>query len=78
MAEHSPAYDSKSNGFVERAVQTLEGQIRNLEAALEDRNGWKIPTTHAVVHWLLRHALYLNTKYHLGNDTSALARARGP
>ena len=33
--EHSPVRDSQSNGLVERAVQTLEGQVRTMLLALE-------------------------------------------
>lgn len=37
MSETSAAHDSKSNGFVERAIPIVNGQLRALKAALEDR-----------------------------------------
>ena len=37
MQEHSPVGDSKSNGLVERSVQTIQGQIRAMRSALESR-----------------------------------------
>ena len=45
MIEESPAYDSRSNGSVERGIQTVQGQIRAIKDAFEARyknmfRGW--------------------------------------
>ena len=36
MTEESPVKDSQSNGFIERSIQTIEGQVRTLKLALEN------------------------------------------
>ena len=41
MMEHSPAYVSKANGSIERALQNVEGQTRTLKTALESRTSTK-------------------------------------
>ena len=68
VPEHSHVGESQSNGMTERAVQLVEDQARVLKAALEDRLGCAVPLTHAVMHWLIRHAAYLLTKFHVGGD----------
>ena len=55
-------------GGAERAVQLVENQARTLLSALEDRLQWEIPAEHAIMHWLIRHAAYLLTKFHIGAD----------
>ena len=42
MIEHSPVGDSKSNGCIERTIQSVEGQIRTLRSATQSRIGAKI------------------------------------
>ena len=50
--ENSPAYDSKSNGMIERANQAVEGQVRTLKLALEARIGRRlIPMTASFHGW---------------------------
>ena len=39
MRESSAVGDSKQNGFIERAIQQIEGQIRTLRDALETNMG---------------------------------------
>ena len=40
MKEHSPVGSSASNGLVERAIQSVQGQVRVLKLALEGR--WSV------------------------------------
>ena len=40
IMEESPVEDSQSNGFIERAIQEVQGQIRATKSALEAR--WDI------------------------------------
>ncbi len=42
VVEESPVQSSGSNGVVERAVQEVEGQIRVMFLALQDRLGFKV------------------------------------
>ena len=37
IMEESPAYEHRSNGEVERAIQTVQGQVRTLKSAMETR-----------------------------------------
>ena len=39
IMENSPAHSSKSNGVIERGVQTIQGMVRTLRSAIE-RGGW--------------------------------------
>ena len=49
MIEESPVKSSGSNGRIERAVQTIEGQIRVMKSALEGRLGKKVDAERRVV-----------------------------
>ena len=53
MPEQSPVGGSQSNGFLERAIQTVEDQIRTLNLALEERLGKKISAGACVIPWLV-------------------------
>lgn len=50
--EMSPAYSSASNGVVERGVQTVQGQVRVLRSAVEEKWGVKLETAHSIWPWL--------------------------
>ena len=47
MLEQSPVADSRSNGFIERAIQTVEGQIRTMKSALDRYSMSRCPMTGA-------------------------------
>ena len=51
--EASPAGSSQSNGFIERAIQDEEGQIRTIKSDLESRIQGAIPSSHNLVPWLV-------------------------
>ena len=73
-----PAYDSKANGHAENAVKQVQGMVRTLKSCIEDRLGIKIPTTHAAVWWLVRHAAWLLMVRKRGRDGwTAYERSRG-
>ena len=42
VVEHSPVHSSKSNGVVERSIQTVQGMIRTMRSALEEKWGVKL------------------------------------
>lgn len=78
MMEQSPAYVSKANGFVESAIQTAEGQIRAMKAALEERIGQSIPMDACVLPWLIQHSGNLLNLSELGpNGKAQCQRLRG-
>ena len=54
--ENSRIGDSNSNGRVERAIQDVEGLIRTLRSATEEKIGVRIELSDSIVPWLVRHA----------------------
>jgi hypothetical protein len=60
--------DSKSNGIVERGIQSIEQQVRVLKSALEERWKLKIPSKHAVVTWIVEYAAFLLNRFEVGRD----------
>ena len=62
VLENSPAGDSKANGRAERAVQSVEKQVRVLKLAVEEHLG-KFSVRHACFPWLVLHAADVLTKF---------------
>ena len=78
MTGTSAAHDSKGNGFVEMAIQVVEGQICTLKSALESRLGGKLPMDAHVLPWLVEHAGTLLNMFELGDDGKVpVQRLRG-
>ena len=68
MIEHSNKYCSKSNGIVERAIRSVEEQMRTMRSALEARLGVKWDCDHAVWAWMAEYASYLLNRFEVGHD----------
>ena len=68
MFEESPVGDSMSNGVVERAIQSIEGQVRTLKLALENRLGGKLPENACVLTWLVEYAGVCLSLGEVGSD----------
>ena len=47
VPENSAVGESQSKGNAENAVQRIEDMVRTYKAALEDRIGFRVPSTHA-------------------------------
>ena len=78
IMEESPAYEHRSNGEVERAIQTVQGQIRTLKSALESRYAWQMPPDGDILPWMVRHAGNMINRYHKGADgMTAYRRLKG-
>ena len=78
IMEESPAYEHRSNGEVERAIQTVQGQIRTLKSALESRYEWQMPPDSDILPWMVRHAGNTVNRYHKGADgLTAYRRLKG-
>ena len=78
MLEQSPVADYRSNGFVERAIQTVEGQIRSMKSALDRRLGIRVPNDWCVIPWLAEHAGNILTLFEVGKDgKTPFQRLRG-
>ena len=64
--------------MVERAIQSVEGQVRVLKVALEERWKVKVPAASAVIPWLMEYAAYLLNRFEVGHDgKTAYERCKG-
>ena len=78
VVEHSPVFSSKSNGFVERAVQSVQGVVRTLRSALESRWGVRLSVDHGIWTWITEYAGWLLTRFQVGSDgKTAYERVKG-
>ena len=74
----SPFGQSQSNGVVERAIQSVEGQVRVLRDALEARLSVKIEAKHPVMTCLVEYAAFILNRYEVGKDgKTAYERSKG-
>ena len=48
--------ESASNGAIQRAVQTVEDQLRTMQVALEHRLGSRVPLGDPIMRWMVEHA----------------------
>ena len=76
--EESAVGDSNANGSIERANQTIQGQIRAIKDDTERQIGATIGLESSVLKWLVRHAAWTLTTLHVGSDgETAHQRIRG-
>ena len=78
LRENSPVGSSGSNGVVERGVQSVEGVIRTLRSAFEERIGMRVKAEEKIVTFLAEYAAYLINKREIGKDgKTAYERNKG-
>eukprot|EP00959_Pyramimonas_sp_CCMP1952_P283045 5916182-Pyramimonas_sp.AAC.3 len=76
--EVSPVGDSKANGELERAVRTVQGQIRTLKSVLDANYKTEFNDRHSVMPWLVGYASSLISKFTIDTDgKTAHERCRG-
>ena len=76
--EERPVGDSNSNGSLERANQTIQGQIRAIKDFTERQIGATISLDSSILKLLVRHASWTLTTFHVGGDEmTAHQRMRG-
>ena len=68
MDEQSPVQSSQRNGEAERTVQSVEGQIRTLVSALEERIEATLNPEDCTVPWLAIHARNLLATFDVGDN----------
>ena len=66
--EMSPVADSQANGFIERGIQDMEGQVRTIKSDFESRTGEKIPSNHDFVPWMVEYAAVLLNRAKVAED----------
>ena len=75
--EHSPVGDSRANGMAERAIQSVEKQVRIIKSSTEDNVG-KFGVKHAAFPWLVIHSADVLNKFLVGSDgLTAYERIKG-
>ena len=72
VLEASPAGDSQSNGFVERAVRSIEEMVRTHKIALEVKIGGKLNIKHSAIGWMIEHCADILNKCQVGKDGRTL------
>jgi hypothetical protein len=78
IPEHSPVGSSASNGIAERAVQSVQGQLRVIRLALEKRYGVEISAEHPIFAWALEFAAVVLNRCEVGHDgLTAYQRLKG-
>ena len=78
VVENSPVYSSKSNGYIERAVQSVQGMVRTLRSAVEEKWGVKLEIENAIWPWMTEYASLLLTRMEVSTDgKTAYERSRG-
>jgi hypothetical protein len=68
VVEASPKGDSKGNGIVERAIKSVEAQVRVMRSALEDRIKGKLEADHPVFPWMAEYGALLINRFEVGKD----------
>ena len=61
--EVSPVGDSKANGEIERAIRTVQGQVRTLKSALDEHYKTEFGEDHLLIPWLIACAPSLINKF---------------
>ena len=61
--ESTAVGDSDMNGKVERGIQEVNGVVRTLRSALEERLGCNITINHPLFPWMVRHAGQVIIRY---------------
>ena len=78
IIEESLVGSSKSNGFVEGAILSVEQMVRTIRTALSRRWRMKIPTKHPIMPWIMEWASYLLNRYEVARDgKTAYERCKG-
>ena len=68
VLEHGAPGDSQSNGFVERAIRSVEDMIRTHKLALEEKIGEVLKVDTAAMAWLVEHCADILNKCQQGKD----------
>ena len=80
ILEHSPKGESKSNGEVERAVQSVHGLARTLKDFVEQKSGIAIDPKSPILAWLIEYSDILLNLFHRGephDGVTAFHRLKG-
>ena len=68
VVENSPVHSSKSNGYIERSIQGVQGMIRTWRSSLEEKWGVKLDAEHRIWPWLVEWIGWLMSRAEVGSD----------
>ena len=68
VVENSPVYSSKSNGFIERTIQSVQGLVRTWRSSLEAKWGVKLDAEHRIWPWLIEMVGWMMSRAEVGAD----------
>ena len=78
IVESSPVGSSGSNGVVERAIRSVEQQVRVMKDALEHRTGMQLTPRYPLMTWITEYAGHLLNRFEVGHDgKTAYERCKG-
>ena len=78
IREEAPKGASQSNGIIERAIQSVVGQLRVMKDAMEARWSSGIPDRHPIMAWMTEYASVLLNRCEIGKDgKTAYERMKG-
>ena len=63
--DQTPLFSSASNGKAERAIQTVRRLAVTYRLAVEQRYGCRLSSTMTIWPWLIRHAAWSHSRYHV-------------
>ena len=66
--ENTAPGDSRSNGYAERAVRSVEEQVRAIKLGYEQNTGKEIEVKSAGMDWIVEHAVDMLNKCVVGHD----------
>ena len=73
----SPRRSHQSNGGVENYQEQLQGQVRTILAATQDRTQYRASADNALMRWIVRHAAWLIPRFRGSEVQSPFFRAMG-
>ena len=68
VVENSPVHSSKSNGFIERTIQSVQGLVRTWRSSLEAKWGLKLDVEHRIWPWLVEMVGWMMSRADVGAD----------
>ena len=78
IIEQSPVNSRGSNGMVERAIRSVEHQVKVMKDALEYRWSSKLGAKHSIVPWMIEYAAVLLNRFEVSKDgKTAFERNKG-
>ena len=72
IIENSLVKSSKSNGIVDRVIQSVQGMIRRIRSAIEEKWEVKMGVTHPMWPWIAEQAGFFSTRFEVGRDSVTL------